>query len=175
MRHLGKIKRVPYIIWYTRHHLVHLTIGLVYAWVLRELWGEFSLTYIVIALIGSEIIDADHMLYFFLYGRHDHYSREVKRFLREGRISSCIKFMSDNHKYNTSLATHNVYVLGFFAVFALISFALDWKVRLAFFGAIALHLLYDIYDDWWALGYINENWRHLRRNKAAPPVVSEID
>jgi hypothetical protein len=132
---------------------------------LRELWGEFSAKYLLLSIVGSEIIDLDHVLYMFFYGRHEWYALEAKKFLRQGQFSNFTKFLSIQHKNNTSLASHNLYVITLFLVLAGVSFLFDWKARTVIFGAIVLHLLYDIYDDFWVLGYMNENWKHLKRRK----------
>lgn len=167
MRHyLSKIKRVPFVIWYTKHELTHVLIGLVYAWILREVWGEFSLYYGLLSVIGSLIIDLDHFLYFYVYGRHEPYSIEVRRFLRSGQIGTVFKYWRDNHKENTGLATHNVYFIGFFILWCFVASYFDWKASIAFFGAIGLHLIFDLGDDLWVKGYLNDNWKHLRRRKA---------
>lgn len=162
---LLKVKRVPYIIWYSKHELTHVLMGLAYAWFLRELWGDFSSYYVFLAVFGSLAIDLDHLFFFFTYGRNEPYAREVQKILKQGQFTYLIRYWRDNHKNNTGLASHNVYVLGFFLIFTLVSFGFDWKARVIFFGAVVLHLLFDILDDVWALGYINENWRHLRRKK----------
>lgn len=156
---------MPYLMWYSRHHMIHILIGLVYAWILREWWNEFSFRYIVLALIGSEIIDMDHVIYMFFYGRHEAYAIQARNFLRQGQLGTLVKFLADNHKHNTSLASHNIYFLAAFFILAVVSFQFDWNASVVFFGAIVLHLLYDIFDDFWALGYMNENWKRLRRKK----------
>ncbi len=165
MRHLHKIKRVPFIVWYSKHELTHILLGLVYAWFLRELWNQFSWHYLWLSIFGSLVIDADHLAYAFTYGRHDIYSVEVRRILKQGQIGTLFKFWRDNHKHNTGLATHNMYILGFCLILGLISLFFDWKVRTVLFGAIVLHLLFDIIDDLWVLGRVNDNWKHLRHKK----------
>ncbi|MEK7165624.1 MAG: hypothetical protein AAB874_02350 [Patescibacteria group bacterium] len=170
MRYLHKIKSLRFYILHTRHHFAHLLIGLAFAWFLREWWNEFSLKYLILALIGSEIIDVDHLLYIFVYGRHEWYAIEVKKFLRAGQLRDVWAFLSTNHKHNTALATHNVYFIGFFLVLSLVSFQYDWKASLVIFGAIVLHLLFDIADDLWVLGYLNDNWKRFRRKANITPL-----
>lgn len=165
MRYFSKIKRVPYLLWYSRHMLVHILIGMIYAWFLRELWGNFSFKNIIVAVIGSVIIDVDHFIYYFTYGRNEQYAQEVRKFLKQGLIGTYIRYCSANHKRNTSLLTHNVFILLFFIFLSGISFYYDWYARIVFFGAIVLHLIYDVVDDLWTLGYVNENWKRLRLKK----------
>lgn len=138
-----------------------------FAWFLRELWQQFEPRYIVLAAFGSVIIDIDHFLYYFTYGRHEDYAREARKILRAGQIGTYIKYCTNNHKNNTSLLTHNVYVMGFFVLMAFISFWFDWKARVVIFGAIVLHFVVDLVDDLWVLGHINDNWKRLRRKREA--------
>lgn len=139
--------------------------GLVYAWFLRELWNEFSLWYGFLAIIGSLAIDLDHAFYMFFYGRHEPYAQEARKILKAGQIGTFFRFMRDNHKHNTSLASHNIYFIAFFTIVSILAAQFDLKSAVAFFGAIVLHLIFDICDDIWVLGYLNENWKRLRRKK----------
>lgn len=165
MRYLHRIHRIPFLIWYSKHELTHILIGLVFAWFLRELWMELSPRYIFLSIIGSLIIDADHLLYLFVYARHEWYSVEARKILRQGQIGTLLRFWRDNHKQNTGLLSHNIYFLIFFFCVSAASFYFDWKGAVVFFGAIVLHLLFDIFDDLWVLGKINENWKHLTRSQ----------
>lgn len=164
---MRRITRVPYYIWYSKHEFTHILMGLLFAWFLREAWGEFSIRYVFIAIIGSLIIDIDHLLYCFIYGGHEQYAVEARKFLRQGQIGTMLRFWGDNHKHNIGLASHNIYVLGFLLSLSLVSWHFDWKVSVIFFGANVLHLCFDVVDDFWVLGKLNENWKHLRRRKTA--------
>lgn len=165
MRYVKKIGSLGFYIWHTRHHFAHVAIGLGFAWFLREWWNEFSPRYLTLALVGSVLIDFDHFLYIFVYGRHEWYAKEVKKFLRAGQLRDVWAFLSKNHKYNTSLATHNVYFIGFFILLSFVCSRFDWKAGIVLFGATVLHLLFDVLDDLWALGYVNPNWKRLKRIK----------
>lgn len=46
-----------------------------------------------------------------------------------------------------------------------VSFHFDSKTGVVIFGSIVLHLLFDIFDDLWVLGHLNQNWKRLRRIK----------
>lgn len=153
-----------------KHTFTHILIGLVYAWILREWWQEFSFRYIYLAAVGSVVPDIDHFLYFFVYGRREWYAVEVKRLLKQGQVRTLAFFLANNHKYNTGLATHNVYFLGFFILLSLLSFQHDWKTGVVFFGVFVLHLLFDVVDDIWVLGHVNESWKRLRRKPSHPPL-----
>lgn len=119
------VKSAVLTIWIARHEFVHVLIGLVYAWVLRELWGGLSGRLLFLAIFGSLLPDGDHLLYFFFYGRNDEYSKDVKQFLKRGKIRTLISLWSNNHKGLTDLWSHNVYVVGFLLMLSTLSFFID--------------------------------------------------
>lgn len=166
MRYVRRIKTIGIdFITCGKHIFTHILIGLVYAWFLREWWQELSIPYTVLAAFGSVMIDLDHVIYFFTYGRKEWYAQEVRKLLKQGQLRSLMYFLKTNHKYNAGLATHNIYFLAGFFLLSLVSFQFDWKSGVVIFGAIVLHLLLDILDDLWVLGYLNPNWKRLRRIK----------
>lgn len=152
-------------IWYSRHYFGHLAVGLIYAWLLREIWGYFSWRYVTLTLVGSAWIDVDHLLYSFTYGRHDAYAKEVRQMLYKGQIRSWFVFTSNNHKYLTGLMTHNIFFIGFFLVLSLACAFFDWNTGVILFGATVLHLMFDAAEDIIVLGYLNENWKRMPRRK----------
>lgn len=166
VRYIRSIKRASVdFLSVGKHTFTHLLIGLVFSWVLREIWQELSGWYIFLSIMASILPDADHFVYFFTYGKKDWYAREVRKLLRQGQIRTLAFFLKDNHKFNTGLATHNIYYIAGFFVLSLVSFLHDSKTGVVIFGAIVLHLLFDVVDDLLVLGHINENWKRLRRKK----------
>ncbi len=149
-----------------KHYSGHVMVGLVWAWVLREIWQEFVPHRFLLAIIGSLIIDLDHFLQALVYGRKDWYGRGIRQFLKKGQVRNLWIFIRENHKHNTGLVTHNIYFLGFFLVLAIACFITDRNSGVVFFGAMVLHLIVDILDDIWVLGRINENWKRLKVAKA---------
>lgn len=139
----------------------HILIGLVYAWILRELWAELNFYYIALAVFGSLVMDVDHLVYALLYGRKDSYAKQVKNFLRHGKIRTLFSFWSKNHKKNTSLWSHNIYVAGALLGVSLFSFLKDMETGVVLFGSMFLHLLFDIFDDLLILGEMNSNWKRF--------------
>lgn len=170
MSPIRRIGRVGYnFIKVGKHTFTHLLLGLLYAWFLREVWQELSAWYIFLAALASVLPDVDHFIYFFTYGRREWYAIEVRKLMRQGQIRTMLYFMKHNHKYNTGLATHNLYFLGLFFLLSFISFQFDSKTGVVIFGAIVLHLLFDLIDDLWILGHLNENWKRIRRRPSPPP------
>ena len=163
----GGVKKVARITWYLKHETTHVLIGVAFAWLLREIWGEFDSKQLYLSIVGSLIPDLDHFVFFFFYGRHDPYSLEVKRFLRQGNISSLATLLAEGHKENTNLWSHNVYVIGFLLLGIVLSYQLDWKVAVVLLGSMILHFVFDILDDLVVLGSVNPNWKRWGRPKLA--------
>lgn len=160
---VARLRGIGFILWQARHYAYHILVGLVWAWILREYWQEFSVRWITAAVIGSVIPDMDHLFYFLTYGKRDTYTKQIRKFLREHEWRTLTKFLATGHKYNTSLATHNYYFMVFLTILSMGSFLYDWKVGVIFFGAMALHYLFDVWDDIAMFGRVNSNWRRVWR------------
>ncbi len=148
-------------VWIIRHMLYHVCIGLVYAWVLREWWQELSFRLVTLSVVGSVLPDVDHMVYFFGYGRNDFYAKEVKVLLKRKKIRTLFSFLTDNHKENTSLKMHNIGVVILFFIVSLLSFIISFETGVILFGAMCLHLMFDMFDDFLILGSLNPNWKRM--------------
>lgn len=165
MRYVRPLKSLSRLVWYARHEFTHVLIGLVYAWFLREIWGEFNLRQILWSVFGSLLPDVDHFIYIFFYGRRDVYSLQVKQFLREGNLATLFSFLSRGHKENTNLWSHNVYIISFLLTAVFFSSRLDWQVGTILFGAMVLHFVFDIVDDLLILHSLNPNWKRWGRGR----------
>jgi membrane-bound metal-dependent hydrolase YbcI (DUF457 family) len=167
-RSVARLKGLGFMLWHARHEFYHVLLGLVWAWFLREIWQQFNVLWITVAIIGSLLPDLDHFFYFFVYGRKDMYSKQVKSFFKGREWRILWKFLETGHKYQTDLATHNFYFMIFLLLLSLLSFFYDWKVGIVLFGAMLTHYLFDVFDDIVTLGYINVNWKRWRRqNKSS--------
>lgn len=164
-RSVARIRGIGFILWHARHEFYHILLGLLWAWFLRERWNEFNPRWIWWSLIASLLPDADHLLYFIVYGRRDWYSRTVRSFLKTGEWRNLVVFIENGHKRQTRLASHNFYVMGFLFLCALASSFVEWQLGVILFGAMFIHYLFDIVDDLLMLGYVNENWKRWGRMK----------
>jgi len=162
-RSVARLRGLGFIVWHARHEFYHVLLGLVWAWFLREIWQQFSIRWIIISVAGSLAPDCDHFLYFFIYGRKDVYSRQIKSFLKNRQWRILTKYIETGHKYQTDLATHNFYFMSVLLFLSLLSFLYDWKTGIILFGAMLTHYLFDICDDIATLGYINVNWKRWRK------------
>ena len=161
-----KARGIGFIFWQSRHMAYHVMLGLLWAWFLRELWGQFSFKWISLSVFGSLLPDADHVLYFTTHGKKDTYSQQVFAFLRNHEWRNLIVFMKNGHKYNTNLSYHNVYFIGILLFFTVVSSYFDWQAGVILFGAMIGHFLFDIVDDVFVLGYINSSWRRWGNGKS---------
>lgn len=167
-RSIARIRGVGFILWHTRHHFYHILIGVVWAWVLREVWGEFQPRWIALSLIGSELPDMDHFVYFYTYGKKDQYSKLVKQLFANRQWRLLWYTLDKGHKYNTNLATHNYFTIGLLLVFSGAAYFFEWRATVVFLGAMILHYFFDIVDDFLILGAVNPNWKRLGRPKKRP-------
>ncbi|MBI5621197.1 hypothetical protein HY949_05425 [Candidatus Gottesmanbacteria bacterium] len=158
-RGVARIKGLGYILWHTRHHAYHLLIGLAWAWLLREVWGEFQPKWIILSLIASELPDIDHVLYFFTYGKQDPYSKLVKTLFVNRQWRMLWYTIDTGHKYNTNLATHNYFTILVLTTLSLIAFIFERQSSVVFLGSMVLHYCFDILDDLLILGSVNANWK----------------
>jgi hypothetical protein len=161
-----RIKGLGYILWHGKHEVIHVLLALLWAWVLRELWNEFNIRWVLTAAVGALLPDVDHLLYVFSNRNHDPYAKMIITFLklREWRILT--QFIETTHKYNTNLSFHNIYVVILLFGFCSLSYVYDWRTGTVLFGAMVTHYVYDIVDDIWVLGYINSNWKRFGRSKS---------
>lgn len=160
---LAKVRGAGFILWQSRHMAYHVMLGLLWAWFLRERWGEFNARWVWTAVIGSVLPDIDHFYYFFGYGRHDTYTQTVFSHVKKGEWRKLFYFVATGHKNNTSLSYHNIYVAGILALVAGLASFLDWRIGVVLFGAMVSHFLFDIADDVVQLGEMNDNWKRWGR------------
>ncbi len=162
-RVVAKVRGVGFVIWHARHEFYHILIGLVWAWFLRERWGEFNPKWIATAVVGSLLPDIDHLLYFWGHGKSDDYTLSIKQFFKSRQWRALTVFIENGHKHNTSLSYHNIFTMLGLTLLSLVSSRIDWEVGVVLFGAMVLHYLFDVFDDFVQLGAINPNWRRWGR------------
>jgi len=160
-----KFKGLGFILWQARHMFYHLLLGLVWAWFLREVWQTFNWRYILLSVLGSFLPDIEHLFYFYGYGKKESYTREIIRLVKNRQWRMLALYISSGHKFNTNLSYHNFYFMAILSVIAAVSFMFAWQAGVLLLGAMILHYLFDMFDDWVTLGYINDNWKRWGRGK----------
>jgi len=153
--------------WHGKHMIIHTLLGLVWAWFLREWFGQFNFIWVTTAVVGSVIPDIDHFIYFITYGKHDSYTRMIWRFIKTHQWRVLVKYIESGHKYNTNLSFHNYYTVAGLVILEGLSFIYSWQIGVTLFGAMITHYLYDIAEDFVVLGYINSNWCRWGRDKGS--------
>lgn len=164
-RSVAKVKSVAWLIWHTKHEITHLLLGLMWAWFLRELWGEFNPRWIWLSAWAAVLPDIDHVIYFYFYGRKDAFSVQTRYYLRHFQIRSLWNLWENGHKHNTGLATHNLFTVGTLCALSVVAYFYEWQTAVVFFGAMLSHYLFDMLDDLVILGSLNPNWKRLGRAK----------
>ena len=172
-KRFARVKSIPFLIWHARHELYHVLIGLVWAWVLREIWHEFNPRWIMLSVFASLLPDLDHIIYFLGNGRADEYSVQIKNFLKNKQWRILISSLEIGHKYNTNLRYHNYYTMIGLILLTAGSFLYDWNTGVILFGAMFLHYAFDIWDDILTLGYVNPNWKRWGLGKRATRTTLE--
>lgn len=129
-------------------HLL-ITLGwLVIITLLRWFW-HLSLVWLWLGgLIGTFLLDIDHLIYFLMTNPHELTSQRVKRLLEQHRFKETLSLMADTRRERPKLALHN-------ALFQVILYILAFFVLTStnnLFGAglvmgLALHLLKDEFQD----------------------------
>jgi len=165
-RSFVRIKGMGYILWHGKHEVIHILLALLWAWALRELWNEFSVRWVVIAMFGGLLPDIDHVFYYITNRKHDPYAKLVVQFLKQHEWRIVAQFIETTHKYNTNLSFHNIYVAVLLFGLCAASYVFDWRASTVLFGAMVTHYLYDIVDDILVLGYLNPNWKRLGKMKS---------
>ncbi len=165
---VARVKGLGFVLWHSRHEFYHVLIGLVWSWVLREIWNQFNTRWVILAVMGSLLPDVDHLFYFFSYGRKDPYSTQILRFLKERKWRALTVFVENGHKRNTNLSYHNYYFMTILFGLAAGSTLVDWNVGVILFGAMLLHYLFDIGDDLVTLGQVNPNWKRWGKPRVEP-------
>lgn len=162
---LVRLKGLAFILWHARHAFYHILFGLVWAWMLRELWGQLNIKWVLLAVVGSLLPDAEHFLYFFTYGKKDPYTKLILSFLKNHEWRIFTVMVENGHKFNTNLTFHNVYIVVLLMAAVSVCFLFDWHSWTVFIGAMITHYLFDIIDDIVTLGRVNPNWKRWGRPK----------
>ena len=162
-RTLAKVRGLGFILWQARHMVYHVMLGLLWAWFLRELWGQFNPKWILTSVVGSVFPDVEHISYFLGYGRKDSYTKQIFSYIRHHEWRNLFYFVAHGHKHQTSLAFHNMYTVAIFIGMCVLASLFDWQAGIVLFGAMVSHYLFDMADDMVQLGMLNSNWKRWGR------------
>lgn len=158
-RMTARIKGALFITQQANHHLVHILLGITWFYLLHRFIPQLSLYHLVLAIIGSELPDIEHVFYFYMHGKKDSYSLKVKYYVRKRMWRQLTVFLKNNHKHLTALKFHCIQWMLFLIILAIGSFLYDHLSLLVLLGAMVTHYGFDIIDDIIFLGRINPNWK----------------
>lgn len=141
------------------HHTLHALFGVVFYFYFVEPYfpGNFQQLFLL-AILGSLLPDADHILYFLVYGRKKEYTQMAKAVFREDGIRAFFRFCNTNHKLQTGLVSHNLLTVATLFLFTIIFFVDAQAKSFTLAGAMSVHFLMDMVEDWIYLGGLNPNW-----------------
>jgi len=162
---IARIKGIGFIFWHARHEFYHALLGVAWAWLLREIWGEFNIRWLFLSIFGSLLPDVEHLFYWVNWGKKDPYVRQIKSFFKSRNWRLLTIHIEKGHKDLTDLSYHNIYIVLFLFILAFIFFIVDWNSLVVVFGAMVIHYLFDIADDFVTLGYLNPNWKRWGNGK----------
>lgn len=170
-----KMKRVTahlrgafYITRQANHTLVHIALGISWFYFLRRSQPEMTSYHMVLSLLGSCLPDFEHLIYFYIHGRKDQYSKDVKKLLYNRQWRALTLFIKNNHKQLTSLRLHSLPWVIILVLLTITFFIRDQISMVTFLGAMITHYIFDIVDDIIFLRKLNSNWTRglvRRRNK----------
>lgn len=162
-KNMLRIKSAVFVLWHAKHMLIHILLGLMWAWALREFWMELNPQWIGFAVVGSLLPDVDHIIYFLTYGRNDDYTKHIRKLLGKHEWKSLVSYMESGHKHNTRLTFHNIYTVAALIFLCGVSLGYNWKIGVVVSGSMISHFLFDIVEDILVLGQINPNWHRFGR------------
>lgn len=112
----------------------------------------------LLAVFASFLPDADHLFFIFLYGRQTEYATQVRHHLFSSGLPSAIEYVRQNHKKNNFILSHNILTpLLSFGLF--LYFQSNNSAYLSVFWlSFTAHFVFDIIEDYLALGRLNPNW-----------------
>ena len=138
------------------HGFCHLYCGIGWCGLASWLIWEVNIGYIFLGILGSFIIDLDHLLAAYVYARNTKYSQGIRKHLNKLEVADCLRFTLANHKEFTHLFSHNVYLL--LLLILSIRYWQDHPGWVFLAGAMVFHLLFDMIDDLIVKGRLNVNW-----------------
>jgi hypothetical protein len=110
-----------------------------------------------VAIIGGFVPDSDHLFFIFIYGRHTQYARGVRHSLSIG-LDKAIEYVRQNHKKNNFILSHNLLTVFVSFAFFVYSLSHDYALASVFWLSFTNHFIFDIIEDFLALGRLNSNW-----------------
>jgi hypothetical protein len=135
------------------HFLLGMLVGVFFSY-FKEVKLSFS-NLLALGVVGI-IPDVEHLTYYLVYGRKHPLAKDIRTFMKRLDLKGLFVFSKKNHKLNTSLYLHNLFmpflllILGYF-------YYSDIFLSAVFF-TLASHYIFDMLEDFLFLGKLNPNW-----------------
>jgi hypothetical protein len=158
-RMTARLKGAFFITRQANHHMVHLLLGVLWFYFVRRSVPELGPYHLFLAILGSELPDIEHLFYFYMHGKKDSYSLQVRFFIRHRMWRELSLFLKNNHKHLTKLKFHCLQWILIHTVLTGAGFLYDHFSAVILLGAMVTHYCFDVVDDIIFLGRINPNWK----------------
>jgi len=120
-------------------------------------------------LVGSLILDIDHLIFWFYLRPNLEESRLALMAWKKGDFRSLLKLLESTHLNHTNLIFHHYF---FQVVMVIISFFVftssEFIFAKAFLLAVNIHLLFDEFNDFFQNPRHLQDWLFARENKQLP-------
>lgn len=147
-----------------KHALYHLTIGLAFFIIFSYITKDHSLKYFVLIIIGSYVLDIDHLAHHYLYRRKHHTAITFRKTRQKKGLAKALVATGHYHKERDRLLLHNLYFLGILIIFFFFVIILRSMTMTALVGAMLAHMVFDILDDIAVLGHL-DNWVWKKKSR----------
>ena len=141
------------------HEYFHLGFGLVSLLITYLIFPSSGIILMFfIAVLASFLPDADHLFFIFLYGRNTEYATQVRLNLFKYGLPKAIYYVRQNHKKNNFILSHNILtpLLSLALFFYYVNHSSAYFA--VFWLSFTAHFIFDIIEDYLALGGLNPNW-----------------
>jgi len=140
-----------------RHYTQHLIVGMAVFLAFSAGLGMWSAELLLLLVIGTYVIDLDPLVFFFSHAHRLGFGKDLLVAIKKGNIKEMAIIATKHHKQMQGLYLHN-FIGGTIVFIIFLVFFFQGDLRMTFFLAGVIgHLVYDIFDDLYQLGHV-ENW-----------------
>lgn len=148
-----------------RHYAQHLALaGLGYGLILYFYGLGFDWRDLGVFFLFTFLPDLDGAHYVFLRNHDKKEVRAIVTALKKLKFEKAAVLATTHHKAYNRLLIHNVFGLGFFVFGFIYAIGIGSVTLLMIFGAILVHFAFDIFDDFWQMGHM-DNWLWVVKKK----------
>lgn len=137
------------------HEYFHLFFGLIALIIYTNFWSLNLFFGLLITIFATHFPDADHIISAFSYGRKTIYGKNIRHLLLSGQVRNFAEYVRRNHKDNYFILSHNLLTP---LICLVISLIFNPGYLSLFFFVAVFHYLFDILEDLFVFGKLNQNW-----------------